>query len=398
MGIFRLRIEFEDRAGMVYDTSQVINKYKISISALEVMPETMYFELECDDVKIKEDIILDLALIPNIKKVEEVKCLQHPNKSNDEFGKIIGESDALKKAIIRSRLVADTDSTVLILGESGTGKELFAKAIHSVSNRAEHPFYPVNCAALPETLLESELFGYEDGAFSGAKRGGKAGLLEVAHKGTVFFDEVGDLTLGTQAKLLRAIQEMKIRRIGGYKEKSIDIRIIAATNRDLWKMAEQGKFREDLYYRLNVVPVKIPPLRERRADIPILAEHFLLHYARATGKPTKTLTARALAFLVNYDWPGNVRELQNMIERAISLNPGRIIDLDKFAFEEDNYLEFSYQEDKPLKTLVEQLEYKVIEETLQRHGSIRKSAKALGISHTALLKKIEKLKKKKAEW
>ena len=182
MGAFRLRIEFDDRTGMVYDTSRVIAKYNISILALEVLPNLMYFELECDDEEIKKKIMLDLAPISNIKKVEEVRCSNSDVSRDDPFHIILGESSSLKKAILRAKLVADSNSTVLLLGESGTGKELFAKAIHLSSPRGEFPFYPVNCAALPDTLLESELFGYEDGAFSGAKRGGKAGLLEVADK------------------------------------------------------------------------------------------------------------------------------------------------------------------------------------------------------------------------
>ena len=390
VGAFRLRIEFEDRTGMVYDTSRIIAKYNISILALEVLPNLMYFELECENEGIKKKIMLDLAPIPNIKKVEEVRCTVPDAPKNDPFSSILGESSALKKAIFRARLAAEGSSTILILGESGTGKELFAKAIHLASPRNKFSFYPVNCAALPDTLLESELFGYEEGAFSGAKKGGKAGLLEIADKGTVFLDEVGDLSLSTQAKLLRVIQEMKIRRIGGYKEKPINVRIIAATNRNLEKMVQKGEFREDFYYRLNVVPITIPSLRERRADIPLLAEYFLSRYVNSLGKPPKTLTAKAMAFLVNYDWPGNVRELQNLIERAVNLTPGRIIDIDNLHFEGHNELELPEMEDVPLKTIVEQLESKVISEALSKHGSIRKASKALGISHPALIKKMKK--------
>ncbi len=390
MGAFRLRIEFEDRTGMVYDTSRVIAKYNISISALEVLPNLMYLELECDDEEIKKRIMLDLAPISNIKKIEEVKYNNLDIDRDDPFHIILGESETLKKAIFRAKLIADSDSTVLLLGESGTGKEIFAKAIHLSSQRCNLPFYPVNCAALPDTLLESELFGYEDGAFSGAKKGGKPGLLEVADKSTVFFDEVGDLSMSTQAKLLRVLQEMKIRRIGGYEEKPIDLRFIAATNRNLEKMVKKGEFREDLYYRLNVVPIAIPSLRDRRADIPLLAEHFLSKYTKSIGKPLKTLTAQAMAFLVSYDWPGNVRELQNMIERAVNLTPGRIIDTDNLHFDVDKKFILPKHEKKPLKALVEQLETKVITEALSKHSSIRKTSRALGLSHPALLKKMKK--------
>jgi transcriptional regulator of aroF, aroG, tyrA and aromatic amino acid transport len=378
---------------MVYDTSQVIAKYHISISTLEVLPDLMYFELQCNDEDIKKKIMLDLATIENIKKVREVK-IKNETPTDMHFYGIMGECEVLKKTILKAKLAAQSNSSILILGESGTGKELFAKAIHFASPRGHNLFYPVNCAALPETLLESELFGYEDGAFSGAKKGGRMGLLEVAQGSTVFFDEIGDLSLATQAKLLRMLQEMKIRRIGGYQEKSIDVRFIAATNRDIEVMVTKGQFREDLYYRLNVLPVTVPSLRERRADIPLLAEHFLLKLAKETGKPPKTLTGRAMAYLVNYDWPGNVRELQNMIERAVHLTPGLIIDVGAFYFEGKNNLNLLIIEDKPLKLMVEELEYKVMIEALAKHGSIRKASNAIGITHPAFLKKKKKLELK----
>jgi TyrR family helix-turn-helix protein len=391
VSVFRLRIEFEDRTGMVLDTSRVIAKYNLSILALEVLPNLMYFEIECADEEIKKKLIMDLAPIPDIKKVEEVSYSSIDDAGDDPFKTILGESEALKKAIFRARLVADSNSTVLLLGESGTGKDLFAKAIHQASPRAKFPFYPMNCAAFPETLLESELFGYTDGAFSGAKKGGKAGLLEVADRSTVFLDEIGDLALGTQAKLLRVLQEKKIRRIGGYEEIPIDIRVIAATNRDLSKMVKEGKFREDLYYRINVVPIVLPPLRERRADIPLLAEYFLAKLAKSLGKKRKVLTAKAMAFLVNYDWPGNVRELQNMLERAVHLTTAQIIDKDDLDFAGYNHLDLPpMEEEKTLKEITEQLEQKVIANALNKYGTIRKAAKALGISHSGLIKKLKK--------
>ena len=390
MSIFRLRIEFDDRTGMVLDTSQVIAKHNLSILALEVLPNLMYFEIECADEEIKKLLMMDLAPIPDIKKVEEVQYSSMADLDDDPFQTILGESEILKKAIFRARLVADSHSTVILLGESGTGKDLFAKAIHLASKRAKYSIYPLNCAAFPETLLESELFGYTDGAFSGAKKGGKAGLFEVADKSTVFLDEVGDLSLGTQAKLLRVLQEKKIRRIGGYEEVPIDVRVIAATNRDLRKMVKRGEFREDLYYRLNVVPIMLPALRERRADIPLLAEYFLAEFAKSLGKSRKMLTAKAMAFLVNYDWPGNVRELQNMLERAVHLTTGQVIDMKDLDFGGNNFLELPTMEEKPLKDLVNQFEHKIITEALSKYGSVRKTAKALGISHTGLLKKLKK--------
>ncbi len=390
MGAFSLRVEFDDRTGMVHDASQIILRYNISIVTLEVLPNLMYFELECNDEYIKKRIMLDMAAIPNIKKVEEVKYINHEIINDDSFNTILGESKIIKKAILRAKLAAESNSTVLLLGESGTGKELFAKAIHQSSKRRNRCLYAVNCAALPDTLLESELFGYEDGAFSGAKKGGKSGLLEIADKSTVFFDEIGDLSLGTQAKLLRFLQEMKIRRIGGYGEKSVDIRFIAATNHDLEKQVENGGFREDLYYRINVIPITIPTLRERRADIPLLAEHFLLQYSKKAEKPQKTLTASAMAGLVNYNWPGNVRELQNVIERAVNLTTERIIDSNSLFLEEKDQILFTFGERKTLRYMVEQVEKRAIADALEKNSSIRKAAKELGISHTALIKKINK--------
>ncbi|WP_227764757.1 sigma 54-interacting transcriptional regulator [Zhaonella formicivorans] len=389
MGAFRLRIEFEDRTGMVLDACQVIAKYNLSITALEVLPNLMYFELECDDERVKKNLILDLAPIPNIQKVEEVKYCPSSKGDNDPFHALVGESETLKKAVFRAKLVANSSCTVLLTGESGTGKEVFARALHLASKRAVFPFMPLNCAAFPENLLESELFGYVDGAFTGAKKGGKPGLLEAADKGTVFLDEIGDLSLNTQAKLLRALQDKKIRRVGAYSETPVDVRIIAATNRDLEKMVKAGEFREDLFYRLNVVPIKLPPLRERRADIPLLAEHFLAKFARLAGQTPKTLTPGALALLVNYDWPGNVRELENLIERAVNLTPGLIIDIENLDFEKENLLELPTV-GRPLKAIIEEFELKLIKEAIKKHGSIRKAAKALGISHSALLKKLRR--------
>lgn len=389
MGAFRLRIEFEDRTGMVLDACQVIAKYNLSITALEVLPNLMYFELECDDERVKKNLILDLAPIPNIQKVEEVKYCPSSKENDDPFHALVGESETLKKAVFRAKLVANSSCTVLLTGESGTGKEVFARALHLASKRAVFPFMPLNCAAFPENLLESELFGYVDGAFTGAKKGGKPGLLEAADKGTVFLDEIGDLSLNTQAKLLRALQDKKIRRVGAYSETPVDVRIIAATNRDLEKMVKAGEFREDLFYRLNVVPIKLPPLRERRADIPLLAEHFLAKFARLAGQTPKTLTPGALALLVNYDWPGNVRELENLIERAVNLTPGLIIDIENLDFEKENLLELPTV-GRPLKAIIEEFELKLIKEAIKKHGSIRKAAKALGISHSALLKKLRR--------
>lgn len=233
-----------------------------------------------------------------------------------DFERIVGRSKAITTLIDEVKKIANARSNVLILGETGTGKELFARAIHYNSYRKENPFIPINCSAIPENLLESELFGYVKGAFTGATTS-KRGLFEEADGGTVFLDEIGDLGLPLQSKLLRVIDDKEIRPIGGVHSKRIDIRIIAATNRDIGEAVKKGEFREDLFYRINVVTIKLPALRERREDILMLARHFIGKYSNEIGKPVRYIDDSAVKLLHDYDWPGNVRELQNIIERAV---------------------------------------------------------------------------------
>ncbi len=235
---------------------------------------------------------------------------------------ILGDSPALKSALDQVRRVAPTDATVLLLGESGSGKELFARAVHHLSGRKTHSFFPINCAAIPENLLESELFGYEKGAFTGAS-GTKRGKFEIADKGTLFLDEIGDLSLGLQGKVLRVIEQKRFERVGGTETRSVDIRLVAATNKDLKALVVQGAFRQDLFFRLSVFPITVPPLRERREDIPILARHFVKKFAAEQKKRGPiTLPPETIALLVGYSWPGNIRELENSIERALILGEG----------------------------------------------------------------------------
>ncbi len=235
---------------------------------------------------------------------------------------ILGDSPALKGALDQVRRVAPTDATVLLLGESGTGKELFARAVHHLSGRKAHSFFPINCAAIPENLLESELFGYEKGAFTGAS-GTKRGKFEIADKGTLFLDEIGDLSLGLQGKVLRVIEQRQFERVGGTETRSVDIRLVAATNKDLKALAAQGTFRQDLFFRLAVFPITVPPLRERPQDVPILARHFVKKFAaEQKRRGSITLTPETLRALGAYSWPGNVRELENTIERALILGEG----------------------------------------------------------------------------
>jgi two-component system response regulator PilR (NtrC family) len=241
--------------------------------------------------------------------------------TRNSLDNIIGVSAAMEKLKQTIRTVASTSSTILILGESGTGKELVARAVHTCSPRATEPFVSVNCGAFPETLLESELFGYVKGAFTGANQN-KRGLFEVADGGTIFLDEISEMTLAMQVKLLRVLQERTVRPVGGTDEIAVDVRVIAATNRDLDKTVAEGSFREDLYYRLSVIPVRVPPLRDRKEDVPLLANHFLKKYATAAARNIARMNPQSLQDLCGYEWPGNVRQLENTIERAVALETG----------------------------------------------------------------------------
>src|SRR5215470_3175960 len=248
-------------------------------------------------------------------------ALKRDAASRNSLENIIGISPAIEKLKQTIRTVASTQSTILIYGESGTGKELVARAVHTCSPRAAESFVSINCGAFPETLLESELFGYVKGAFTGANQN-KRGLFEVADGGTIFLDEIGEMALTMQVKLLRVLQERCVRPVGGTDEIAIDVRVIAATNRDLEKQVAENTFREDLYYRLNVIPVTVPPLRDRRDDLPLLVNHFVKKYVSAAGKNIGRVNAESLASLATYDWPGNVRQLENTIERGVALEAG----------------------------------------------------------------------------
>ena len=249
---------------------------------------------------------------------QENVLLKKALKTRYEFSNIIGRSESMLEVFRMVETIAKTTSTVLITGESGTGKDLVARAIHYNSLRRERPFVALNCGGVPETLLESELFGHMRGAFTGADSN-KKGLLEVAERGSVFLDEIGEMSAVMQVKLLRVLQERRFRRVGGLEELQADIRVIAATNQDLTKLIAEGRFREDLFYRLNVIPIGLPPLRERREDIPLLAEHFLGKYNEQMGKSIAGLSHEAMELLVAHDWPGNIRELENVVERAVAL-------------------------------------------------------------------------------
>ncbi|MCL4477471.1 MAG: sigma-54 dependent transcriptional regulator [Nitrospirae bacterium] len=256
--------------------------------------------------------------------VAENVILRKQIEEKYDFEKIVGESKEITSLISEVKKIANSRSNVLLLGETGTGKELVARAVHYNSARLDKPFVPINCSAIPETLLESELFGYVKGAFTGAA-GSKRGLFEEANGGTLFLDEIGELGQQLQAKLLRVIDDHQVRPLGGVQSRTVDVRIIAATNRDIIKAVQEGIFREDLYYRINVVTITLPPLRERKEDIPILARHFLEKYSQEIGKQVQFIDDVALRILMNYNWPGNVRELRNIIERAVLITDSNTI-------------------------------------------------------------------------
>ncbi len=314
--------------------------------------------------------------------------LLYPTK-NRKFDEIIGVSDKIQRVKQEAASFADSRSNILITGESGTGKEVFATAIHNASHCADGPFIAVNCAAIPDNLLESELFGYEEGAFTGAAKGGRAGKFEIANKGTLFLDEIGEMPIHLQPKLLRALQEKKIQRVGSNRSISIDIRIIAATNKNLTKMMETGEFRSDLYYRLSVIPIQIPALRERREDIPVLSAYFLQMYSNMLEKKgIVDFDSETMEILRAYDWPGNVRELQNTIEYAVNKCTGTYIHSCDIP-ERFQRLDCPAEPPIPLKELEKAAIYNAIAYYGNTPEGKEKAADAIGISRATMYRKIK---------
>ena len=319
---------------------------------------------------------------------QENVLLKRALHTSHQFSNIIGTSSPMVALFQLIETIAATNSTVLITGESGTGKELIARAIHVNSPRRERPFVAVNCGALSETLLDSELFGHMRGSFTGADSN-KKGLIEVAEKGTIFLDEIGEMSPVVQVKLLRVLQERKFRCLGGTEEIDADIRILAATNRDLTKMVAEGSFREDLFYRINVIPMRVPPLRERQEDIPLLAEHFMARFAQQMRKPVSGISGAAMALLTQYVWPGNIRELENAIERAVALERTPTILPDSLPEQLNHHVaEVSAAPTEPfpdagfdLERHVQGIEREYIAEALRRAGGVKvKAAELLGMS------------------
>lgn len=328
---------------------------------------------------------------------KEVKYLRQEIDKNFSFSNIVGKSKGIQEIFKIVKQIADSKSTVLIMGESGTGKELISRAIHFNSNRKNYPFITINCAAIPDTLIESELFGHERGAFTNAFEK-KLGRFEIAHQGTLFLDEIGELSLPTQAKILRFLEEKSFYRVGGSKSIKVDVRLICATNKNLKQMIKNGSFREDLFYRINVVPIVIPPLRERKEDIPLLVDHFIKKFNAENNKNIKGISQKALELLMRYEWPGNVRELENLIERIITLTPHEIIQEDDLPFLHDGPTIINILKESILSGKVsfhkaeEEFEKTVILDALKRTNFIQsRAAELLGISRRILKYKMDKL-------
>ena len=302
-----------------------VDDYEAAVQAVKAGGATDYIRKSpglVDEIKLAINRALEKMMLSR-----QNFAFKRDAATRNSLDNIIGASAEIEKLKYTIRTVASTQSTILVYGESGTGKELVARAVHVCSPRAAEPFVSINCGAFPETLLESELFGYVKGAFTGANQN-KRGLFEVAHLGTVFLDEISEMSLTMQVKLLRVLQERSVRPVGGTTEIPIDVRVIAATNRDLDKAVAEGTFREDLYYRLSVIPVCVPPLRTRREDIPLLVNHFLKKYAPPAGRNIVRVNVHSLDLLCGYDWPGNVRQLENAIERAVALETGEELRVD----------------------------------------------------------------------
>ncbi|HML34498.1 MULTISPECIES: sigma-54-dependent Fis family transcriptional regulator [Sporomusa] len=357
-------------------------------------------------------IIGAVSTIQDFRQVEKVILQANKSSRLITFDDIIHQSQQMARLIASARAVSRISSTVLLRGESGTGKELFANAIHTEGSRRNRPFIPINCAALTESLLESELFGYEEGAFTGAVKGGKKGLFEQANGGTLFLDEIGDISPRLQVRLLRVLQEGTVRRVGGDKDIRVDVRVIAATHRNLEEMIQSGNFRDDLYYRLNVIPLTIPPLRERKADIPLLSQHLIRKICAEINKPEAHLAQKSLELLVAQEWPGNVRQLENTLERVINLIDNAEIRPEHLAAWTDiteavtlrstgpiskNHqtlqVEIPIAGDwPPLKEIVASVEKEIITRVLKKHPSSRLAGQVLGVSNTTILNKIKEYK------
>ena len=360
----------------------IITAHATVQTAITAMREGAHDYIEKPFCPEKVELLMK-NLIAHQELIEENISLRRQIDKRYQFEGIIAKSPSMLKIIELIKTVAPSNATVLIIGNTGTGKEVIARAIHQQSPRHGKPFIITSCAALPESLLESELFGHEKGSFTGAVEK-KEGKFEAADEGTFFLDEIGEINANTQVHLLRALEEKKITRVGGNQETSVDVRLIAATNKDLKTLIKQEKFREDLYYRLNVVTIYIPPLRERQEDILPLADFFLRKYSEENKKTNKIFSPEFISFMLNYSWPGNVRELENMIERGVILSKGSVIDLDELP---QDLTHPTPEKEKTVETVMKNHILSVLKET---GGNITKAAKILGIQRMTLYNKLKK--------
>ena len=328
-----------------------------------------------------------MTLEKNSEKAQQELAYLRRQQTSSET--IFYKSKSMAEVMSTAKMVAPTDVTVLITGDSGTGKELLADYIYQKSERVNKPFIKLNCAAIPPDLLESELFGYETGAFTGAKKGGKPGMFELANTGTILLDEIGDLPMSLQSKLLRVLQQRVVRRIGGTGDISLDIRIIASTNKNLKDAVKLGTFRNDLYYRLNVVPLEIAPLRERKEDIPYLSNEFCQCFCRKYHKRIM-ITESGMAALMEYDWPGNIRELENLMERMVVTNATGTLSGKNVYLALGIAHHSTVADTNDLKQAVQAYEQRLILAAIDRYGSIRRAAQALGVDHSTLVKKLKR--------
>ena len=363
----------------------IITAYATVDTAIQAMKEGAqeYIVKPCNP----QEISMLVSRILKLKKLQSENAILRKKLTRQyKHHDIITKNPRMEEILSLTQDVASLRSTVLIRGESGTGKELVARAVHFSGSRADKPFITVSCAALTETLLESELFGYEKGAFTGAT-GQAKGKFELAHGGTIFLDEIGDISPKLQADLLRVLQERRFYRVGGTQEVEVDVRVIAATNKNLAEEVKQGRFREDLYYRLNVIEIKLPPLRERREDIPLLAEHFVQRISSELGKDLTGISSEALRLLLAYDWPGNVRELENIIERAIVTCHNGTLEATDFSWLGKGGGQAWEVPDVPLG----ELERRAIVAALERtHGNVKEASSALGIDRSTLYDKLKR--------
>ncbi|MFP4168043.1 MAG: sigma-54 interaction domain-containing protein [Desulfonatronovibrionaceae bacterium] len=349
---------------------------------------------QCVPVRVSTAVLHDaegkiIGGVETFQDLSEVERLCKELKSHYTFDDIVGRSSAMQDIFETLPLIAKSDSTVLIEGESGTGKELFARTLHNRSLRCRGRFVPVNCAALPDTLLESEFFGYEPGAFTDAKRS-RSGRFELAHCGTIFLDEISDISPALQVRLLRVLQERSVEPLGSERSKNVDVRVLAATNQDLGKMVEKDQFRKDLYYRIRVVRLKIPPLRERRDDIPLLVNHFINKFNHLQGKDIAGVTDSVMDRLTEYDYPGNVRELENIVERAFVFCRGGLIEMRHLPSELRDP-STSILETEQGMTLREMEKALIVKALRRNSGNRQKTARTLGINVSTLYRKIKKM-------